>query len=671
MLWSRRCRFVLSAAAIGLAGASLFAADVSWTNPAGGSFADSGNWSGGPPNAADTAVFNLGTGGYTVTFSANVNNQQLRVGNDNVTLDLNTRQYNITTGGAAYTLQVGTASGQTGRLAITGGTLTVNNSVFGNAAGAVGHGTINTGARWTNNGSLTLGESGSGNLTVHGTMTAGQTRIGRQATATGTLAVDGASALFDTPGALIGSIGNGTLLIRNGGTFRDHDPGSFIGAFGGNGFASITGANSLWQSDFGTYIGQQSPATLSISSAARFVQTGSPFSTALGVLAGATGTLLINGGGMNLAAQLSVGNEGSGSVSVIGGGTIISAKAASDTHGFIGEGTNAIGSVSLSGAGSNWTGNGALAVGYLGRGTITIADGATVNSVQGHVARYFSGRGFARVQTGGRWTATNGIFVGGDHTEQGGLATLSFANAGRVEAGSMLKARQAGTILWQSGGELETSAVELLGFMSMSPGRDKVLAVATLSIETATGGVLDLTDNAAVVDYAGPNPAADIRADIIEGRAGGAWTGPGIRSATAAGSASLAVGYAESPDVFASFPATFLGQTIDNTTVLIRTTLLGDANLDGTVNIGDFSQLAASFNLATNKWAKGDFNYDGTTNIGDFSLLASNFNLTLAAPTAGREVLPAAVPEPASCLGVVLAGAMTLTRRGRAQRRPG
>ena len=54
----------------------------------------------------------------------------------------------------------------------------------------------------------------------------------------------------------------------------------------------------------------------------------------------------------------------------------------------------------------------------------------------------------------------------------------------------------------------------------------------------------------------------------------------------------------------------------------------GDANGDASVNIGDFSILAANFNTAGG-YADGDFNYNGLVEIGDFSLLASKFNQSL------------------------------------------
>jgi hypothetical protein len=91
-------------------------------------------------------------------------------------------------------------------------------------------------------------------------------------------------------------------------------------------------------------------------------------------------------------------------------------------------------------------------------------------------------------------------------------------------------------------------------------------------------------------------------------------------------------------------PATYLGQPIDATTILMRYTRTGDANVDGTTNVLDFALLAANFNNAGTRWGRGDFNYDGTTNIGDFSLLAANFNLAVPADSS-RPAAAAAAPK--------------------------
>jgi acetyl esterase/lipase len=81
---------------------------------------------------------------------------------------------------------------------------------------------------------------------------------------------------------------------------------------------------------------------------------------------------------------------------------------------------------------------------------------------------------------------------------------------------------------------------------------------------------------------------------------------------------------------------------------------VGDATLDGIVNLDDFNRLAANFGQIGG-WRQGDFNNDGQVNLGDFDLLAAHFGA--ASGMAG------ALPEPGmSLLGLA---AWVLARRAR------
>ena len=134
-----------------------------------------------------------------------------------------------------------------------------------------------------------------------------------------------------------------------------------------------------------------------------------------------------------------------------------------------------------------------------------------------------------------------------------------------------------------------------------------------------------------ILDYAGASPLlTSVLPLLTSGYAGGAWTGPGITSSTAAATPGHAVGYGEASAVFTSFPATFAGQSVDNTTVLLRYTRYGDANLDQQVNLQDFNRLAGNFGTSgTPLWTQGNFNFDNQVNLQDFNRLASNFGLPL------------------------------------------
>jgi hypothetical protein len=173
----------------------------------------------------------------------------------------------------------------------------------------------------------------------------------------------------------------------------------------------------------------------------------------------------------------------------------------------------------------------------------------------------------------------------------------------------------------------------------------------------ASAGALDLTDNDVVIDYAGASPVTAVRA---------ALHGGGIVTSIVASGA--AVGYAEALDLFSTFPSTFAGQTIDDTSVLMGVTRLGDANLDGAVNLADFNKLAANFGaVGSARWSQGDFNYDGDVNLLDFNLLAGQFGQSAGASLSPEDwsALASAVPEPAAL--VLGLGALLPTRRRRSR----
>jgi fibronectin-binding autotransporter adhesin len=186
------------------------------------------------------------------------------------------------------------------------------------------------------------------------------------------------------------------------------------------------------------------------------------------------------------------------------------------------------------------------------------------------------------------------------------------------------------------------------------------------------GGKLDLTDNALVYDYPGSvTPFSDIRDMLKSGYNNGSWNGNGITSSSAAaavGSAHpTALGWLD--NFFTPLPATFRGQLLDSGALVVAYTLAGDANLDSTVDLTDFTFLASNFNRTVNGWWQGDFNYDGKVDLTDFTLLAANFNQTLVAGGGSPGSVGATVPEPT--IPLVCVGAVTLLtkRRRRTTRR--
>jgi hypothetical protein len=207
-----------------------------------------------------------------------------------------------------------------------------------------------------------------------------------------------------------------------------------------------------------------------------------------------------------------------------------------------------------------------------------------------------------------------------------------------------------------------------------------VTVVPALTIDTAsaaTNSTFDITNNGLVVQN---GSLTNIQNYITSGAAtdgSGAshFTGPGITSSLAAAVAAdsgnshkTAIGYGLASAVLGitSGPGTFLGQTVNPADVLVRYTLAGDANLDGTVNALDFNALATNYGDSGTTWVQGDYNYDGTINSEDFDLLANNYGSTIANAAISSQpavaALGAVVPEPTT-IGLVGLSLLALRRR--------
>jgi streptogramin lyase len=183
------------------------------------------------------------------------------------------------------------------------------------------------------------------------------------------------------------------------------------------------------------------------------------------------------------------------------------------------------------------------------------------------------------------------------------------------------------------------------GSATLVPGRSASLTVTSLDI--AGAGRLDVNDNDLIVDYSTTSPIGAVQSLLAAGYHGGAWDGNGI--STSLGNAStFALGVAEASDVTPG--GTFDGQAIDHTAVIVKFTLYGDANLDGSVNIFDLNPLLAHLNRP-GSWTTGDFNYNNQVDIFDLSPLLANYNHTLpAASSVIASLAPPVAPRAATAL---------------------
>lgn len=193
--------------------------------------------------------------------------------------------------------------------------------------------------------------------------------------------------------------------------------------------------------------------------------------------------------------------------------------------------------------------------------------------------------------------------------------------------------------------------------VSISAGTTQILpngtasalsTVKTLSI--SNGATLDLTNNDMVIDWSSTDPTTAIGALLKNSYDGGKWDLPGLNSSAAAGNPLVTLGYADNSILKAG---TFDGQSVDQTSTLVKYTYVGDANLDGVVNAADLALMSSGGTT----WMQGDFNYDGVVNADDYAMFA----LSLAAQ--GAPITPA--PEPTGAAIILTAMGLGLFHRRR------
>ena len=169
-----------------------------------------------------------------------------------------------------------------------------------------------------------------------------------------------------------------------------------------------------------------------------------------------------------------------------------------------------------------------------------------------------------------------------------GRGTLAFSNAGRLNlidaiingdiantAGGMMDS--AGSVTFNGAisgdGWLGVSNLTTLAAHPMANDPAGVCRVGTLSLDV--GALFNLSNNALIVDYSAATPFPTLRSLLMSGHN----SLVGISSSMTG--MSFGLGYAEASSLSL---ATFAGQSVDSTSVVVKFTRLGDANLDGRVN---------------------------------------------------------------------------------------
>jgi hypothetical protein len=181
------------------------------------------------------------------------------------------------------------------------------------------------------------------------------------------------------------------------------------------------------------------------------------------------------------------------------------------------------------------------------------------------------------------------------------------------------------------------------------------------SLAIAAGAKLDVTNNSLIVDYTGAvgTLVGDTRQHLLANRLD-----------SSSETATRGLGYGDNAVLN---KATFGGLSVDASSILVKYTYLGDADLDGDVDVADLGSLATSWQTA-NVWSGGDFDYNGSVDVNDLGLLATNWQAGVGSPLgpslsealAGLGLSSVAVPEPTwmGVMGMSL-GAISAARRRR------
>lgn len=207
----------------------------------------------------------------------------------------------------------------------------------------------------------------------------------------------------------IGDTGAGQLDITAGGTVTN-DLGTIGYDVGSNGAVTVSGTDgsgnaSTWTNTGELVVGQSGTGSLSILGGGKV----SSASGTIGNNAGSQGTVTVSGtdGGVNASTwtntgDLAVGSDGAGTLQILAGGRV------SNAWGSIRNGSSAL----VSGLGSSWQNRGRLSVGAYGAGTLRVEDGATVSSVDGVIGDGSQGDAVLN-GAGTTWTNTGQLVVGG------------------------------------------------------------------------------------------------------------------------------------------------------------------------------------------------------------------------------------------------------------------
>ncbi len=504
--------------------------DYVW-QPGSAEWEKASSWSpgGGPPGAADRAIFGNGTTGVDViTWTDDTGNQEvfeLLFAKGSYSFD------NLTTN--PYLLALQSTSDTSLLIESTSGPISINGLNLKSKGGAL----IKA------NSSLSIGEGNRGlpgglellkGLNVNGTLEvrAGSVisdsgRIGFDSGGNGTVLLSGSQSTWSVRNELyVGGNGSGGLTIEDGAQLTNQ-----LGRI--SGLVTVTGDQSVWTNTDDLEIGYLGNAGVTISDGGRvtsnhgIVGDGASHYGAVNVFGeSAQG----NRSTWNLDGYLGVGNSGSGELNIYSGGLVTATDAyvgnvgsavgtvyiASDGRLEVSNtleiGTRSTGAISIDAGGRLQTGSAVIGgVGANSNGSATLAvsgAGAEWNN-DGLLYVGVEGAGLLQVESGGLIKTGNGLYLGGSQTTDGsGSGRVNVLTDGTIDVTGMTRLWSGGTLSLQ-GGQLNTNGFDNSnggtfqfddGILNIrGPGASLAPAGTTLTIDSTLGTpTLRFSDDATV-----------------------------------------------------------------------------------------------------------------------------------------------------------------------------
>ncbi|MDA1041625.1 MAG: YHYH protein, partial [Planctomycetota bacterium] len=188
-----------------------------------------------------------------------------------------------------------------------------------------------------------------------------------------------------------------------------------------------------------------------------------------------------------------------------------------------------------------------------------------------------------------------------------GLGTLVLDQANTNSGGLLV---EAGEVIVKNVASLGTGLLEIRAGarVTLDVGANRI---PLARLELLGSGALDVASGSFLL-AAGSYDLAMVRALIETARSSGTWSGVGITSSSIQSETFRAVGYSEQPDG----------------SLVIGYSAVGDATMDGSVNIQDLVAMVASGKYGSEEtdaqWWEGDFNYDGLFNIVDIVAVSAS-----------------------------------------------